>query len=130
MVDTLELFESFREVKRFTVTENHLKLLRRAHVNWDYGESYGAPEIDCKRPYGNSYIELDIAEILGAPDGDWEWEGGERVLRPEARERYMRRHVETAIALQIALATGEFRPGRYSRTEEWSIDWRRDDSGQ
>jgi hypothetical protein len=130
MIDTARLFESVRELKQFTVTDNHLKLLRRAYVNWDYGENYGAPEIDCKRPYGNSSIELDIAEILEAPDSDWEWGGGERVLRPEAQDRYTRLHVETAIALQIALATGEFRPGRYARTKTWSIDWKRDESGQ
>jgi hypothetical protein len=45
-------------------------------------------------------------------------------LRTEAAERYLRLHVETGIALQIALATGEFRPGHYRR--EGYIDWKRD----
>jgi len=37
-------------------------------------------------------------------------------------------HVETMLALQIVLATGEFRPGRYRR--EGLIDWKRDESDQ
>ena len=41
-----------------------MKLLEKAC--WDYEEcEYGAPAIDCKRPYGNSDVEGDIAEILG-----------------------------------------------------------------
>ena len=33
-------------------------------VQWRDCE-YGAPEINPKRPYGNSSVELDICEILG-----------------------------------------------------------------
>ena len=140
-VEPWRLFDSISRVRRFTVTEDHLKLLRHAWVDWDQGEGYGAPGINPKKPYGNSDVERDIAEILEAPDSDWEWveiEVGfpppgarERVkdLRPEAAERFTRLHAETAIALQIVLATGEFRPGRYTRTQQWSIDWKRDDSG-
>ena len=40
----------------------------------------------------------------------------------------MRLHVETAIALQIGLATGEFRVGRYVRGNEWNDNWKRDDA--
>ncbi len=49
-----------------------------------------------------------------------------RFLRAEAEDRYLRLHVEAGIALEIALATGEFRPGRYTRANPWSDDWRRD----
>jgi hypothetical protein len=45
--------------------------------------------------------------------------------RPEAGWRLIRLHVETAIALQIALATGELRAGRYRRGED-QRDWQRD----
>lgn len=46
------------------ITEEHLKLLSKAY--WKYDEcEYGAPAIDCKRPYGNSSVEEDIADILG-----------------------------------------------------------------
>lgn len=50
--------------QRFTVTSEHLKLLRRANITWDSRE-FSAPAIDCKRPYGNSSVYSDIAEILG-----------------------------------------------------------------
>jgi hypothetical protein len=46
-------------------------------------------------------------------------------LRAEAEDRYLRLHVEAGMALTIALAAGEFRPGRYTRTDAWSNDWRR-----
>ncbi|MCU1325011.1 MAG: hypothetical protein JWN34_381, partial [Bryobacterales bacterium] len=54
----------------FFVTSEHLKLLQRMCVGWQDCE-YGAPEIDPKRPYGNSSVEYDILEILGVkPDSE------------------------------------------------------------
>jgi hypothetical protein len=99
----------------FTVTDEHLRLLRRAYIWWGSGE-FGAPEIDSKRPYGNSNVFGDIAEILGVPDSEW----ADEELNPllDAEWRFVRLHVETAIALQILLATGEFRTGRYVREDE------------
>jgi hypothetical protein len=109
---------SWASVTEFTVTEDHLALLRRARFYWDYGEGYGAPAINPKRPYGNSYVERDIAEILEAPDSDWEWEDGEKAYpTPEAEERFTRLHVETMIVLHVILAAGEFVPGRYVKDE-------------
>jgi hypothetical protein len=46
-------------------------------------------------------------------------------LLAEAEDRYLRLHVQAAIALKIALATGEFRPGRYTRPETVSENWTR-----
>jgi len=79
------------------------------------------------RPYGNSSVFGDIAEILGVPDSEWADEG----LNPfvDAEWRFLRLHVETAIALQITLATGEFRTGRYMREEKWDTrGWKRDEA--
>lgn len=138
MIDTERLFDSLSRDREFTVTDDHLKLLRHIRgVRWDPGEGYGAPFISCKRPYGDSYVPQDVAEILGAPDSDWAWEEVEvpyprgprtarvKHLRAEAEERYLRLHVEAGMALTIALATGEFRPGRYTRTDARSKDWKR-----
>src|SRR5215510_593730 len=86
------LFDVIRGVERFTVTDDHLRLLRRAYVFWDETE-FGAPGINAKRPYGNSDVYGDIVEI--------------------------------AIALQIGLATGEFRAGQYSRGGGYNA-WKRD----
>lgn len=54
---------------RFTVTDQHLALLRRTHIGYDAWTEFGAPEVDSKRPYGNSNVHLDLAEILGIEPG-------------------------------------------------------------
>jgi hypothetical protein len=43
------------KTQTFKLTDEHLKLLRRFNVGWQDSES-GAPEIDPKRPYGNSAV--------------------------------------------------------------------------
>jgi len=122
--DTRALFEVTYRVTEFTVTDEHLRLLRRAHVFWDEAE-FGAPSIDPKRPYGNSNVYADIGEILDVPYSEWDDE--ELGSLPDARWRFVRLHVETAIALQIALSTGEFRAGRYVRYDEMlsTCRWKR-----
>lgn len=125
ITDTRALYDVIRDVREFTVSGEHLRLLRRAHVFWDEAE-FGAPSIDPKRPYGNSNVYGDIAEILDVPETEWTDEGPSPHL--DAEWRFRRLHVETAIALQIALATGEFRTGRYVR-DKWDFSgWRRDEA--
>jgi hypothetical protein len=99
----------------FTVTEEHIALLRRANVGWEDCE-FGAPSIDCKRPYGNSSVYSDIAEILGikaSEDGDFA-EG--------ERERMRKLHEETQQALRIFLATGQMMAGEYE-ADRYRNDW-------
>jgi hypothetical protein len=107
----------------FRVTEDHLKLIQRMYVKWDDGAYEGAPAIGIKRPYGNSDVLGDIAEIL-----DWElthtepgWDG--YVLSPEQAMAARDLHKQTAVALQIALVTQSFRAGLYCRPARWTIDW-------
>jgi hypothetical protein len=123
VTDTRALFDVVHKVREFTVTDEHLRLLRHGHVFWDEAE-FGAPSIDAKRPYGNSNVYRDIAEILGVPESEW----SDRQLSPslDVKWRFLRLHVETAIALQIALFTGEFRTGRYVRDQKFDRQhWRR-----
>lgn len=124
VTDTRALFDVIHGVKEFTVTDEHLRLLRHAHVFWDEAE-FGAPSINPKRPYGNSNVYRDIAEILDVPEGEWEDE--ERDWSLDTEWRFLRLHVETAIALQIALATGGFHAGRYVRYDEMlsTCRWKR-----
>jgi len=122
MVEPTEIWESIRYVTDFTVTDDHLKLLRHASVSW-FGAEYGSPSIDPKRPYGESFVERSMAEVLGWPESEWYDE--EEGTLPGAEERCARLHAETAIALQIVLTTGEFRPGRYTRAERWRAGWTR-----
>jgi hypothetical protein len=97
---------------KFIVTEDHLKLMSNFWVGW-CGDEYGAPEIDPKRPYGNSDVPADIAEILG-------WEGEIEYDDPRARKI----HEETMTALQIALRVGYFKAGHYERENSYSEDWK------
>lgn len=105
---------STREL-RFTLTEDHIKLLRRAYVSWEDCE-FGAPAIDCKRPYGNSSVECDVAEILGWKVDEEDGPNGEQRAAAEAIHR------QTQTALQIVLVTGAMQAGEYVKTQEY--DWR------
>ena len=87
----------------FEFTDEHMKLLRAMYVDWEDGEA-GAPAINCKRPYGNSDIHEDIAEVLG-------WElfedaDGQKHLSKSQRDRAEKLHKETKDALQIFLLWG------------------------
>lgn len=98
---------------QFTVTNDHIKLLRSAYVGWD-GCEFGAPAIDCKRPYGNSSVELDIAEILG-----WTIADVDEGLTQEQELRAELLHRETQTALQIFLSLGTMEAGTYIRPSQY-----------
>lgn len=109
------------EVKRFTLTAEHVALLRRANVGWDHVE-FGAPVIDGKRPYGNGDVYDDMATILGmaveCPNC------GMNVLGDNDRTRLRELHEATRVALQVVLATGSFEPGEYV-AGVYGNNWRR-----
>jgi hypothetical protein len=106
-------------METFTLTEKHLKLLRRMYVGWQDCET-GAPEIDPKRPYGNSSVARDVAEIL---DEEYNEENG---LSNESEKELLKLHGQTETALQIVLVTGEFKPGEFEKTDEYGRrSWRR-----
>jgi len=102
-------------MKRFTMTHEHLTLLRHANVSWNDAE-YGAPTIDPKRPYGNSSVADDIRELLDLKHPD---EGDHEDLY-DADVDQIHRELETA--LEIVLRTGKFEPGTYS-TEDYGGEW-------
>jgi hypothetical protein len=120
MTDASAYYRKIRNATEFTVTEEHLKLLRRANVDWEDCE-FGAPAIDCKRPYGNSDVVADIGEILGYEEEYWQ-DPVTGDYNETIADNFAQLHAETAIVLQIALATGEFRPGRYV-CEKYTRNW-------
>ena len=69
--------------KTFEIKDEHIKLLRNAYIGWDDCE-FGAPAIDCKRPYGNSDVYGDIARIL-----DIKQEGDDHESYSEEQISYM-----------------------------------------
>lgn len=103
----------------FKVTEDHVKLLRRASIVWENGE-YGAPGMDCKRPYGNGDVEHDIAEILG-----WdifEDAYGEHALSFEQEDLARQLHQEMETVLQILVTNPIGLQGTWKRVDgQWQI---------
>jgi len=108
---------------KFTVTEDHLKLVERMYVEFDSGCEFGAPAVDPKRPYGNSDVYTDMGEILGIiptivdeDDEDCaEFDDDQIALMDKL-------HNETAMVIQIILKTKKFEVGDYE-CEAYSIDW-------
>lgn len=108
----------------FELKQAHITLLRNAYIGWQDCET-GAPEIDPKRPYGNSYVLGDIIEILGEETPDEDDEQYEEWEQTRSRE-LMQLHYETATALQIILAMESFEPGRFKRKERYdTTSWER-----
>ena len=109
------------KTQKFTLTENHIKLLRRFQVGWQDCET-GAPEIDPKRPYGNTGVPWDIHEILTGETVGFKDSKREELTEREC-DRYLELHRETDTALQIVLETGAFIPGKYE-ADEYKTNWR------
>jgi len=84
--------------RTFTVTDDHLKLVKRFNIGWNDDE-FGSPSVDCKKPFGNSSVYEDMAEILGItlPDSYDEHEKYDMATRPLNRLYYE----DLPIALQI-----------------------------
>ena len=134
--------QNIERAEKFTITENHLKLLKRMFVGWNDCE-FGAPEIDPKRPYGNSSVEQDILEIIGFEEIDEErfkfiLEGKEYILKGEDKynieledeeelcKKLWKLNREMQIVLQICLSLGTFETGDYIKGETYdSLSWKK-----
>ena len=106
-------------MKEFIVTEDHLKLLDRAYIEYDSWTEFGAPEVDPKRPYGNSDVYEDIAEILGIePEGDDSFS--------QHQEDYMLRvHKDMQHVLQILVRNRSIEAGTYETSTDYGVDWKK-----
>jgi hypothetical protein len=55
------------------ITETHKRMLKRLQIQWEReGRGIGRLGIDSKRPYGNSRVHEDIAELAGMRKLDYE----------------------------------------------------------
>jgi len=104
----------------FKITKKHLKLLKRMYVSW-WDCEFGAPAIDCKRPYGNCHVYEDMSVILGLGQRDHE---DEMHNTQEEINLMDRLHKEMQTVLQIGVVTGKFKKGTYQRTETYKKDWK------
>lgn len=107
-------------MKRFTMTEQHLTLLRHAYVRW-WDAEWGAPCIDPKRPYGNGDMIQSIMKLVGEIDNACPH--CHEPLDEADGKRYVQLHKETTTALQIILTTGSFVAGEYE-CSAYGIDWK------
>ena len=107
-------------MKQFTMTEQHLTLLRNAYIEWSRCE-WGAPAVDPKRPYGNGDLVQSIMELLGETGKACPHCG--EALDKADDEHYRKLHRETQQALQVVLQTGSFVVGEYEASE-YGIDWK------
>jgi len=103
----------------FELKEEHIKLASKMWVGWQDCE-FGAPEIDPKRPYGNSDVLEDIAEILGLEL--FEDVDNEKHLSKHQDELCNKLHKEMETALQIILRCKTFETGLYV-TEKYMSSW-------
>jgi len=108
------------DTERFTLTEDHLKLLKRANVTWNEGDGEAAG-LCCKRPYGNSGIVEDVAEILGVES--FRLDEDDSQYDEEMYDKLWGVHRETEIALQVVLSTQSFVPGDYE-CAPYSSNWK------
>jgi hypothetical protein len=105
----------------FRVRPEHITLLQNTYVSWDDCE-FGAPSIDCKRPYGNSSVLRNMAEILNVPMTEDNY--GDLELPDDEVRRLYALHRETQTALQIFLRTGAMLAGLYE-ADAYRVNWQR-----
>ena len=108
---------------RFELKEEHIKLLRSVFIRWEDCE-FGAPAIDCKRPYGNSAVYEDIGDILNIVPEDHD-NARYHVFSEKQKEIMDKLHGETETALQIILSLGTFEIGVYESPDYHSTTWRK-----
>ena len=78
------------------------------------------PEIDPKRPYGNSSVAIDVCEILGIEPACKNCGYSDLEL-----DMAMAFHEETETALQIIFQAQSFEEGWYEQSDVWTHKWRK-----
>lgn len=109
-------------MKQFTLTEDHITLLQQANIQW-CNTGYGAPRIDPKRPFGNSGVEQDLAEILDVSEVDT-YDDYRTSYDPDEMRDVVETHNELDTALQVILSCQTFKPGVFTK-DGYSDDWTR-----
>jgi hypothetical protein len=108
-------------MKKFTVKEEHIKLLQHMWVWFDDNAYMGAPAVDIKRPYGNSSVLEDIGEIIGekpaAMDGDYP------IYSDKQQDSFKALHEEMGDVLQILVRNLGIKPGVYE-CDDYDVNWR------
>ncbi len=113
--------KDWTRVDIFELKQIHLDLLKNMYVSWDDCE-FGAPEIDPKRPYGNSDVYTDIAEIIQLPKKD-NWDYKEEDWTEETADMMEDLHKQMEVVLQIILVCQQFTLGVYRKKDKYGTKW-------
>lgn len=109
-------------LRRFTLTSQHVKLLRQSNVRYSGNCEWGYVGLDCKRPFGNGDLVGDMARIIGIESV--QTDDGEEHWPPGTRDKMVRMFKdELPIALSVVLAAGTFEPGEYE-CGQYADSWR------
>jgi hypothetical protein len=100
-------------IERFTLTEQHLAIIRGANIWWCDMET-GAPGLDPKKPYGNGDVARDVARLIGTtmPDPD---EFGREHDIVAAGMMTLHRDMGTVLEIVCQHAGQAVAPGLYAR---------------
>lgn len=106
----------------FDLTNNHIRLIE--NMRFDFNDiEFGAPCVDPKRPYGNSYIYEDMASILAIdPDFVNPDDPSDILFSIEDIDLMDKLHKETETALQVIVVTKSFEPGLYV-SDKYRNNW-------
>lgn len=107
-------------MRKLKVTENHIKLLKELYIGWEDCE-FGAPCVDCKRPFGNSDVYGDMAEILGIKLANQE-ENFE--LYNRQIDSLAKGYRDLQDCLQILVRNLSIEVGEYER-DDYDTNWRK-----
>lgn len=111
--------------KTFTVTEEHIKLLKNLCFSYDDYMEFGAPVVDPKRPYGNSDVYEDIGEILGWEKKELESEYYDEYTYSDTQRKAMEKlHREMETVLQILVRNLSIEFGEYEASP-YGSDWKK-----
>jgi hypothetical protein len=108
---------------RVTISDDHLQLLRGIEIRWPshyvceerlaLGE-FPAAAADPKRPYGDfTYIEVDMARILGVLPPRTDGDSGVFEPSPELAQHLQRLHWQILVAIQVFAEQASLAPGVY-----------------
>ena len=110
-----------RLISEFTITEQHLLLLKNLHVYRSQSEYGYRPAIDNYRPFGNSDEYSDMGDILGLGEPPVDFNELDKYMIP--LDKLLE---ELPTALQICLCTQQFSTGKYFREDECdALGWKK-----
>ena len=109
--------------EKFTVTEEHIKLLKNSYISWNDGE-FGAAGINTKKPYGNGNVLSDLAELLDIPNNK-RHEDDDAYYKPQDLERIenVHREIETVLQILVTNCTDGLKTGTYIK-DEYGVSWK------